>query len=158
MNKHTHTHTHREHTPRAVGSRCCPGSSWGFSALLKGLTSVVVLKVKRALDIHSPDLQSLTNLRLEPETFVLQVDISPLLCKALWVPRKALYKCYQLLLLMVVIVPQWENYSCNLKDVVMQRTLCQSNWKWFIWPTKTVFVFTVNGFEKWSITKWILVI
>ncbi len=40
-----------EHTPRAVGS---PGSSWGFGALLKDLTSVVVLRVERALDIHSP--------------------------------------------------------------------------------------------------------
>ncbi len=31
-----------------------PGSSWGIGALLKGLTSVVVLKVERALVIHSP--------------------------------------------------------------------------------------------------------
>ncbi len=30
-----------------------PGSSWGFGALLKG-TSVVVLRVERVLDIHSP--------------------------------------------------------------------------------------------------------
>ncbi len=30
-----------------------PGSSWGFGALLKD-TSVVVLKVERALYIHSP--------------------------------------------------------------------------------------------------------
>ncbi len=30
------------------------GSSWGFGALLKGLTSVVVLKVERTLVIHSP--------------------------------------------------------------------------------------------------------
>ncbi len=29
------------------------GSSWGFGALLKGLTSVVVLKVERTLVIHS---------------------------------------------------------------------------------------------------------
>ncbi len=26
----------------------CPGSSWGFGALLKGLTSVVVLKVEES--------------------------------------------------------------------------------------------------------------
>ncbi len=51
-----------------------PGSSWGFGALLKGLTSVVVLKVERALDIHSPHQQSLPDLRLEPTTFGLQVD------------------------------------------------------------------------------------
>ncbi len=36
----------------------CPGSSWGFSALLKG-TSVVVLRVKRVLYIHSPHQQNL---------------------------------------------------------------------------------------------------
>ncbi len=34
----------------------CPGSSWGFGALLKG-TSVVVLRVERALYIHCPHLQ-----------------------------------------------------------------------------------------------------
>ncbi len=32
-----------------------PGSSWGIGALLKGLTSVMVLKVERALVIHSTD-------------------------------------------------------------------------------------------------------
>ncbi len=52
-NVHTHssehTHTHREHTPGAVGSHLMrhPGSSWGFGALLKG-TSVVVLKVEES--------------------------------------------------------------------------------------------------------------
>ncbi len=35
-----------------------PGSSWGFGALLKS-TSVVVLRVERALYIHSPHLQFL---------------------------------------------------------------------------------------------------
>ncbi len=34
-----------------------PGSSWGFGALLKG-TSVVVLRVERALYIHSPTYNS----------------------------------------------------------------------------------------------------
>ncbi len=32
-----------------------PGSSWGFGALLKG-TSVVVLKAERALDIHCTEV------------------------------------------------------------------------------------------------------
>ncbi len=36
----------------------CPGSSWGFGVLIKG-TSVVVLRVERALYIHSPHLQYL---------------------------------------------------------------------------------------------------
>ncbi len=54
------THTPRTHT-RSNGQPFilwCPGSSWGFSALLKG-TSVMVLRVKRALDIHSPNLRFL---------------------------------------------------------------------------------------------------
>ncbi len=49
---------------------------WGFAALLKGLTSVVVLRVERALYIHSPHRQSLPDLRLEPATFGLQVRLS----------------------------------------------------------------------------------
>ncbi len=63
-NAHTHTmntHTHTVHTPGTVGRHFmlqCPGSSWGIGALFKG-TSVVVLKVERALNIHYPHLQSL---------------------------------------------------------------------------------------------------
>ncbi len=45
-----------------------PGSSWGFGALLKG-TSVVVLRVERALHIHSahlqPPMQAYCNVRGE---------------------------------------------------------------------------------------------
>ncbi len=52
------------------------GLELGFGALLKGLTSVVVLKVERAPDIHSPHLQCLTDLRLEPAAFRLQVWLS----------------------------------------------------------------------------------
>ncbi len=53
-----------------------PGSSWGFGALLKGLTSVMVLRVERALVIHSPHRQSLPDLGIEPATFGLQVRLS----------------------------------------------------------------------------------
>ncbi len=53
-----------------------PGSSWGIGALLNGLTSVVVLKVERALVIHSPHRQSLPDLGIEPATFGLQVQLS----------------------------------------------------------------------------------
>ncbi len=53
-----------------------PGSSWGFGALLKGLTSVVVLKVERALVIHSLHRQSLPDLGIEPATFGLQVQLA----------------------------------------------------------------------------------
>ncbi len=56
-----HTHTPWTHT-RSSGQPFMlrhPGSSWGFSVLLKG-TSVVVLKVERALHaVHSPHLQFL---------------------------------------------------------------------------------------------------
>ncbi|KAI2653212.1 NLR family CARD domain-containing protein 3 [Labeo rohita] len=48
----------------------------GFSALLKGLTSVVVLRVERVLVIHSTHLQSLLDLRLKPTAFGLQVRLS----------------------------------------------------------------------------------
>ncbi len=58
VNTHTHTHTHT-HTVNthleewaAVLLRC-PENSWGFGALLKGLTSVVVLKVEERAGIHS---------------------------------------------------------------------------------------------------------
>ncbi len=53
-----------------------PESSWRFGTLLKGLTSVVVLRVEKVQDIHSPHLQSLQELRLEPATFKLQVQLS----------------------------------------------------------------------------------
>ncbi len=62
---HTHSSEHT-HTPgiqnRSSGQPFMlrrPGSIWGFSALLKGPTSVVVLSVERALEIHSPHLQFL---------------------------------------------------------------------------------------------------
>ncbi len=52
----THTHTWSSGQPFMLRN---PGSSWGFNALLKGLTSVVVSRVERALDVHSSHLQSL---------------------------------------------------------------------------------------------------
>ncbi len=52
-------------------------SVWGFGALLKGLTSVVVLW-KRALYIHSPHHQSLPVPRLKPATIQLQIWLSNL--------------------------------------------------------------------------------
>ncbi len=73
VNTHTPwTHTRSSGQPFMLRS---PGSSWGFGALLKG-TSVVVLRVERALYIHSPHLQSLPDLRLELATFGLRVWLS----------------------------------------------------------------------------------
>ncbi len=58
-----HTHREKTHTQNSGQPFMLrrPGSSWGFGALLKG-TSVVVL---RALYIDSPSLQLLPDLRLE---------------------------------------------------------------------------------------------
>ncbi len=55
-----------------------PGSSWGFCALLKGLTSVVVLKVKRALHIHSPHLQFLPARDSNPQPRFTSPTLYPL--------------------------------------------------------------------------------
>ncbi len=84
-NVHTHTavntpgavntHTPWTHT-RSSGQPFmlrCPGSSWGFGALLKG-TSVVVLRVKRALVIHSPHLQSLPARDSNPQPLDYESD------------------------------------------------------------------------------------
>ncbi len=57
VNTHTHTHTHT-HTVNTHPKQWAAillrrlGSSWGFGVLLKGLTSVVVLKVEESA-IHS---------------------------------------------------------------------------------------------------------
>ncbi len=47
-----------------------PGSSWGFDDLLKGLTSVVVLRASERLLFIRPYLQSLLVPRLEPTMFM----------------------------------------------------------------------------------------
>ncbi len=72
---HTHTHTHREHRPGAVGSHFMqrPGSSWGFGALLKG-TSVVVLREERSMYIHSLHLQSLPDWDSNSQPFDYESD------------------------------------------------------------------------------------
>ncbi len=45
MNTHTAVNTHPEQWAAIYAA--APGSSWGIGAVLKGLTSVVVLKVER---------------------------------------------------------------------------------------------------------------
>ncbi len=66
-------HTHTRSSGHPMLRR--PGSSWGYGALLKG-TSVAVLRVERALYIHTPHLQFLPDRRLEPTTFGLRVRLS----------------------------------------------------------------------------------
>ncbi len=55
---HTAVNTHKPWTHTRSSGQPFSGSSWGFGALLKG-TSVVVLKAERVLYIHSPHLQFL---------------------------------------------------------------------------------------------------
>ncbi len=55
----------------------CPWSSWGFGSLLKG-TSVVVLKVERALYIYSPHLQFLPARDSNLQTLDYESDSLPL--------------------------------------------------------------------------------
>ncbi len=83
---HTHTHTHTRSSGQPFMVRR-PGSSWGFSVLLKG-TSVVLLKVERALYIHPPN-----SCRSETRTHNLSIT-SPTLDSPIR-PRFPL-KCYQI--------------------------------------------------------------
>ncbi len=53
-----------------------PGSSWGFGALLKGLTSVVVVRVEESAGYSLRHRKFLPDQRLEPTTFGLQVQLS----------------------------------------------------------------------------------
>ncbi len=90
---HTHSseHTPWTHTRSSVQPFMLQrsGSSWGFGALLKG-TSVVVLRVERALCIHSPTYKS-----YQPKTRTQPLDyesdsitIRPRLPLALYVARQ----------------------------------------------------------------------
>ncbi len=71
--EHTHTPwTHTQSSGQPFMLRR-PGNSWGFSALLKG-TSVVVLRVERAVYIHSPHLQSLPARHSNPQPLDYEYD------------------------------------------------------------------------------------
>ncbi len=71
------THTHREHTPGAVFSHlCCGARGAAVGSVPCSRAPRRVLKVERALFIHSPHLQPLPDLRLELTTFLLWVRLS----------------------------------------------------------------------------------
>ncbi len=75
VNTHTlWTHTQSSGQPLMLRHS---GSSWGFGSLLK-YTSVVVLKVKRALYIHSTHLQSLPDRNSNSQPFNYESDSLPL--------------------------------------------------------------------------------
>ncbi len=66
-----------KHTPGAVGSHFMLREQLGLQCLAQGSHHGHDIEGgERALDIHSPHLQSLTDLRLEPATFGLQVRLS----------------------------------------------------------------------------------
>ncbi len=71
---HSNEHTHTPEQWAAIYA-AVPGSSLGLGALLKG-TEVMVLRVEKVLDIHSPHLQFLPDLRLKLATFCLRVRLS----------------------------------------------------------------------------------
>ncbi len=71
VSTHTHwTHTQSSGQPFMLRHQ---GSSWGFGVLLKG-TTVVVLRVKRALYIHSPPPTIPAGSRLKLAIFYYKSD------------------------------------------------------------------------------------
>ncbi len=74
---HTAVNTHKPWTHTRSSGQPFSGSSWGFSALLKG-TSVVVLKAERVLYIHSPHLQFLPDRDLNSQVVRWRVRLSNL--------------------------------------------------------------------------------
>ncbi len=56
----------------------CLGSSWEFVALLKGLTSVMVLKLEQMLIIHSPTDNSCRSRGSNPQPQVTSMTLYPL--------------------------------------------------------------------------------
>ncbi len=72
LSAHTQQWTHTRSSGQPFMLRH-PGSSWGFGALLKG-TSVVVLKVERALYIHSPHRKFLPARDSNSQPFVYESD------------------------------------------------------------------------------------
>ncbi len=101
----THTPwTHTQSSGQPLLQR--PGSNWGFGALLKG-TSVMVLKVERVLFIHNPHLQSLpvreSNQQpsgYKPNSLTARPQLPPnrrtnrrtVHCKVLWKPKIVLLR------------------------------------------------------------------
>ncbi len=74
IHTHTHTHTMNTHPEQWAANAAAPGEQLGFGALLKGITSVVVLRIERVLDIHSFHLQSLLDQRLNPRPLGYKSD------------------------------------------------------------------------------------
>ncbi len=71
---HTHTHTQTWSSGQADAAQRPGKAVWGFGALLKGLTSVMVLKVERTIIIHSTD-NSCWSRDLNPQPQVTSLSI-----------------------------------------------------------------------------------
>ncbi len=95
------------------------GSSWGFGALLKG-TSVVVLRVERALYIHCPHLQFLPARDLNPQPLDYETEsltVRPQLPHDL---------------------PLWSPFPVCIWPVYTR--LCSHSCKHLLWPDRAVWV------------------
>ncbi len=88
------THNVNTHPEQWAANVAAPGEHWGFGVLLKGLTSVVVLKVERTLVIHFPHRQFLPDPRFEHTTSGYKSDA---LCIRPRLPRDILKVKYQIL-------------------------------------------------------------
>ncbi len=115
-------------------THCSPGNSWGFGALLKG-TSVVVLRVERALYIHPPTYYSCrtetrTRNLFDYERLIIRLTI-----------RSRLFKC--------VVKDQMTFRQCNDGD---QRS---AGGKVNPEPSLHALILTChNQFTVWSVVEY----
>ncbi len=126
--KCTHTRNSGQPTLRR------PGSSWGFGALLKGLTSVVVLKVERTLVIHFPHWQFLPEPRFEPTTSGYKSD-------ALSIRPRLVEIRY----LLMFISRLNDRFMCHLNNILGNTAICHNTLK----SHKMVFVAGIS-FKKYT--------
>ncbi len=139
------THTPWTHTLSSGQSFMLrrPGSSWGFGALLKG-TSVGVLRVERALDIHSPHRQSLPDRDLNSQPLITSPTLSYSFGSQ---RRRSLFS-----------LPVLPYFPCLLSSIVwsIERLSlhCSSNWEimdlinWSLSAIDTIFSTRKLGFGE----------
>ncbi len=129
----THPSAHTRNSGQPTLRR--PGSSWGFGALLNGLTSVVVLKVERTLVIHFPHWQFLPEPRFEPTTSGYKSD-------ALSIRPRLVEIRY---LLMFISRLDDRRFMCHLNNILGNTAICHNTLK----SHKMVFVAGIS-FKKYT--------
>ncbi len=99
-----------------------PFSSWGFGALLKG-TSVVVLKVESVLYIHSPHLQSLPARDSNSQPFNYESDSLTIRPRLPWSPYiplniySLLWEFLSLIVIQTIRICLWTMWDLAVKKV-----------------------------------------